>query len=479
MALTRGIAIKPDPNHALTRDERSWIEGVRISHESGWTHLRVEGPAYARGFQHGYALAGQYASCLASYRFITLESFGVDYDVFAETAARLHKNKLGEEITAEMQGIAAGLTRAGEATTLDDIIGWNAWIEISGSWWPANKGDYASHAQIDRRSCRCSAFIATGSATADGGIVLAHETFDDFWNGGALNLILEIWPDSGSAIIMQSSPGYIASMTDFFVTSAGLVGAETTIAGFHGYDPAGVPEYVRIRNAMQYGATIVDFVRRLNDGNNGGYANTWLIGDVNTGEIAEYQQGLRFQALNQTQEGYFAGANWVNDPRIRNLECAFTGYNDVRQQVGARRARWPQLIDPRLGEVDAEAAKVMLADHYNLYTHREEACATTICAHYDNDPRYYMSSQEAVESAPFVGMGSMDGKVTTSAMARDMKIWARYGRACGEPFDAESYLEAHPQWNWLDGHLPSRRSQPWATFTGTRTGDQDLSSGDE
>ena len=33
--------------------------------------------------------------------------------------------------------------------------------------------------------------------------------------------------------------------------------------------------------------------------NNGGYANMWLIGDIKTGEIADYEQGLIYQNLQE------------------------------------------------------------------------------------------------------------------------------------------------------------------------------------
>ncbi len=450
----------------LTTQEAQWVEEATMNQQHGWTHLRISGEPLKRGFQHGFLLSEHYKKAVETYRFITMESFGVPYSFFVEAAVKLHKDKLGQEITEEMNGIAQGLTKAGVPSSLDDIIGWNAWIEMTGSWWPTAKGNYAAHGRTESRKCKCSSIIATGSATEDGGIVLAHETFDDFWNGANINIILEIWPTEGAGMIMQSSPCYIASMTDFFVTGH-LVGSETTIAGFTGYDETGVPEYVRARNAMQYGTDINSFVELINKGNNGGYANTWLVGDINTSEIAEYQQGLKYQKLTRQNDGYIAGANYVTDPQIRNLECQFTGYNDIRQQTGARRTRWPQIVEPHLGKITGDTAKAMLADHFDLYSDKEWPCATTICAHYDEDPRYYMSSPEAVENAPFVAMGSMDGKVTTTSLAKEMKMWGRYGRACGAAFDADAYLKQHPQWGWMKGHLPSRPSQPWSLFAGT------------
>src|SRR5207249_9034866 len=54
---------------------------------------------------------------------------------------------------------------------------------------------------------------------------------------------------------------------------------ETTITGFTLFDPAGSPEFYRARKALQYSDSIDDYVRIMLDGNNGGYANDWLLGD--------------------------------------------------------------------------------------------------------------------------------------------------------------------------------------------------------
>ena len=48
--------------------------------------------------------------------------------------------------------------------------------------------------------------------------------------------------------------------------------------------------------------------------NNGGYANMWLIGDIKTGEIADYEQGLIYQNLQKKTDGWFFGDNAPTDP---------------------------------------------------------------------------------------------------------------------------------------------------------------------
>jgi hypothetical protein len=61
---------------------------------------------------------------------------------------------------------------------------------------------------------------------------------------------------------------------------------ETTISQFIGWNSNGIPEFARARKAMQYASSIDDYIAIMRKGNNGGYANDWLIGDRKTGEIA-------------------------------------------------------------------------------------------------------------------------------------------------------------------------------------------------
>jgi hypothetical protein len=50
-------------------------------------------------------------------------------------------------------------------------------------------------------------------------------------------------------------------------------------------------------------------------------------------------------------------------------------------------------------------------------------------------------------------------------MAKNLSFQARWGSACGMPFDAKKYLEAHLQYDWIRDILKDRPSQPWTEFT--------------
>lgn len=454
------------PTAGLTAEQQAWVAQASRENVNGWLHVKIQGAPFARGFQYGFLTAAEFAEAIRVYTEMTYQTMGMDYSFFVEKGAEYHKDKLTPEIAEEMEGIAAGYTAAGVATTLDDIIGWNAYMEMTGYWWPTVATQYANSAPTGNRKSHCSAFIATGSATADGQIVIGHESFTEFWNGQYMNVVLDITPDDGYRMVMQTSPGWIASMTDFWVTGGGLMVVETTMVGYQGYDVTKVPEYVRARNAAQYGESIDHWVTLMDAQNNGGYANMWLIGDIETGEIANYEQGLIYQNLQKKTDGYFFGDNAPNDPRIRYLESTDTGYNDIRQQTGARRMRWPQLLEQYNGRIDGEIGQIMMADTFDPYLGYTEPSSRTICSHYDVDPMYYVSDPNAVWNIPFYPAGSVDGKVATAEDARTMSMRGIFGRADGAPFDAAEFLRVHPQWNWQEGYLVSRSSQPWTYFPG-------------
>lgn len=161
---------------------------------------------------------------------------------------------------------------------------------------------------------------------------------------------------------------------------------------------------------------------------------------------------------------FYYGCNACHNPRIRNLECVDNGYNDVRQQTGARRARFEQLMPQLAGTIDDDVAKRILADKFDPYLGYINACSRNICAHYDVDPQYYADDSHGVWNVPFFPGGSCDGKCASAEDIEALRMWGIFGRADGEPFDADEFMAQHPQWNWQRGYLYDRPSQPWTLF---------------
>ncbi|PKN33289.1 MAG: hypothetical protein CVU61_14195 [Deltaproteobacteria bacterium HGW-Deltaproteobacteria-19] len=430
--------------------------------QDGWIYLHIEGAPYERGMQHGFLLAPELDRVLRNIRSLTYLETGKEWDFFVQAADRLFTRRLDPEFLAEIKGIAAGAQKAGVRITWKEVLAWNGYAELTGYWWPNAMAKYRYANRIPAVSDHCSAFIAAGKATKDGKIVMAHNTWNDFQIGQFANLILDILPDRGYRIFMQSVPGYIHSKTDFFVTGAGIMGTETTIGGFGMYREKAAPAFFRVRKAMQYAWTLDDFVRTMRHRNSGGYANSWLLADTKTNEIMRFELGLEFYNVERTKDGWFIGFNAPLDPRIRNLECGNTGFADIRRHQGARQVRLTQLMRQHDGKIDTETARQILADHYDVYLKKDNPCSRTVDGHYELDDRAFMS--QPGRPLPFQPRGTVDGKVMDSDMAKDMAFWARFGNSSGMPFIAEEFLKENIQWEHLRGYLDDRPSRPWSLF---------------
>jgi hypothetical protein len=318
---------------------------------------------------------------------------------------------------------------------------------------------------------KCSAFMAVGKLhTKTGEIICSHISFDNFITGQFYNVILYIDTSASSTsdkpsynILMQTIPGGIYSSTDFFVTSAGFIGTETTIGGFNALEVR-APICVRTRKSMQYSKTLDDYLKYFKENNSGDYANTWYIGKTKKDEngdveIMRIELGLKYINVERTTDGYFIGFNACYDARIRNIECINDGFYDIRRHSGARRVRLEQLIKKYKGEIDVNNAREIISDHYDVYTESEVKCSRTVCAHYELDKREYMSQE--YRPKPYQPRGSVDAKVGSSTLCNEMKFVARWGNACGTPFNKNEFCDKHGQWDYQRPFLEDRPEQPW------------------
>jgi len=177
---------------------------------------------------------------------------------------------------------------------------------------------------------------------------------------------------------MDGLPGVITSDDDFGVNARGLLVTETTIAQFEGWDPEGKPEFSRSRKALQYSDSIDDFVKIMLDGNNGGYANDWLLGDNKTGEIALFELGLKEHSVRRTKDGCFVGSNFPVDPKLIKAETTFDP-TKKESSPNARRTRWEQLMSEHRGKIDLDAAKRFETDVFDVIEKKAGANDRTLC----------------------------------------------------------------------------------------------------
>ena len=81
-----------------------------------------------------------------------------------------------------------------------DIVALNGGIELPQYYVPwLNKREHAANAPHIVPEGRCSAFIATGSYTKDGKIVIAHNNWSSYAEGSRWTVIFDIHPAHGHA----------------------------------------------------------------------------------------------------------------------------------------------------------------------------------------------------------------------------------------------------------------------------------------
>jgi hypothetical protein len=432
---------------------------------NGWKYISINGKPKERGYAYGYLCTKEFKEIQIMLNFLIMEAYGHEWTYFIDKIAKDFKDltvKEFPELYDEMVGITEGLNAGGCHTTIDEIIAWNFYLSIS-YWYPYGSDSYNSKEGGSGAKDHCSAFMAVGDWTEDGKIVCAHNSFSDFIDGQYSNIILDINPEKGHRIIMETSPCWIWSGTDFFVTSKGIIGTETTIGGFIPYEKK-FPIGYRIRKAMQYGNTLDEYCEILLHENSGDYANSWLFGDINSNEILRIELGLKYHNIERTKNGFFIGFNAPYDEKIRNLEVNNSGFYDVRRHQGARHVRLSDLMDEHKGKLNIEVAKQIIGDHYDVYLEKDNnPCSRTVCSHYDLDPREYMS--QVGRPQPFALHGAIDGFICTSKLAENMSLIGKFGSSCDIPFNKNDFFKKHRQWEKFSPYIKDRPFEPWTEFT--------------
>jgi hypothetical protein len=426
----------------------------RGEERNGWIPVRLAGEPAQIGFQHGYLLAPEVADALAAQELLLVHDTKRDWATLRAAAEKVLWPRVEEEYRQELRGIAEGLTARGVRADLWDVLVLNANLELGYYTRWLDKAKPAATPE------RCSAFVATGSWTRDHRPVIAHNNWSGYLEGERWNVVFDLRPTHGQRILMDGMPGLIHSGDDFGMNAAGIAITETTISEFRGFDPAGVPEFVRARKAMQYATGIDDFDRIMRAGNNGGYANTWLVADTARNEIARLELGLVHMTLERTTDGVFFGANFPIDPGLAAEETDFPAH-DPAVSACARRTRWEQLMPEFKGRIDLAAAKRFLADHVDAYAGKADAPSErTLCGHVDLSPRGMKPWQDEFGPA-----GTVQAKAADAAMVGRMELEAAMGHPCGLDFHAAEHLARYPQHAWQKGLLRDLPSRPWTRFS--------------
>ena len=447
------------------KPEHPLLKGAYRIEKEGWIYVHLEGKPFQIGYQHGYLLWDNlnqsWSACIHVYW--SEEEFG-DWWYAARDISRLYIwPKLTAEMKVEIEGITAGVRARGLDWDKWDILAFNSWADIDAYWdiWAEERGHPTrGHVPLPRREKGCSAFIATGSWTATGEIVIGHNTWAGYAGDGYWNVIFDVEPNKGYRIVYQSTGGCIWSGQDWIYNEAGLMVCETTLPGMYTYNVEGIPVFVRERYAMQYGSTIDDFIEIMTYENNGAYSNEWLIGDVKTGEICSLQLGCYVWDIERSFDGFIGSSNYPKGPNVRTE--TYYDWTIPWTSGYCRNARWEELKTECEGLIDCEVGKTMLSDHKDMWTGAFEASSRTICGHCEaetNVPPYAYPRPS----------GAYDGKVTCSSLVTsEMGMWGRWGHPCGTPFIAADFLALHPEY---ERQLPYLQDLPptwpvaWTYFT--------------
>ena len=422
--------------------------------QAGWIVLHIEGQPYERGYQHGRLLAPEiagYLRCFAATLCPRAPAEG--WRSTRRLANALFVRRFEKEFLEEMKGIADGATAAGarfddRPIDLVDIVAMNCWPEIEtldsaleatptgleGIRFPNPQ----PRAKPEPRPEHCSAFAATGPATADGKIVFGHITMFGLYPANFYNVWIDVKPAKGHRFVMCAYPGAMQSGMDYYINAAGLLIAETTI-GQTRFNIQGQTEASRIRQAIQYAATIDEAVEILKKDNNGLYTNEWLIGDINSNEIALFELGTHKSKLHRSSknewiggtEGFYWGCNNTKDLELRLETVASVDGRpaNIVFRPSDRDIAWQKLFQHHKGKINADFGRL------------------------------------AFTTPPIAGFPSLDAKFTTTEMARKLQSWALFGPPLGrtwEPTQEERhrYPEIKPlvsnPWTILHTNPPAK-----------------------
>jgi hypothetical protein len=388
--------------------------------QDGWTVLHIEGEPYERGYQHGRLMAHEIAAHLRC--FAAVQGHQAPAEAWQQTrkiANALFLRRFATEFLEEMKGIAAGASAGGgrifgRPIDLVDIVALNCWPEIE-TLDPALEALPTGlegkrfllegpRAKPAPRAEHCSAFAATGPATADGKIVFGHITMFGLYPANFYNVWLDIKPAKGHRVLMCAYPGAMQSGMDYYMNDAGLLIAETTISQTR-FNPQGLSEASRIRQAIQYAGSIDAAALILSKDNNGLYTNEWLLGDVNTNEIALFELGTRASKLHRSSKnewvggttGFYWGCNNTKalELRLETIPSVTGRPANLVFRPFERDQAWQRLYYKHKGKIDVNFAK------------------------------------EAFTTPPIAAFSSLDAKFTTTDMAKNLQSWALFGPPLG------------------------------------------------
>jgi hypothetical protein len=285
-----------------------------------------------------------------------------------------------------------------------------------------------------KKDLRCSAIFKYDRVARE--MYFGHSTWDNFDMGGIRQLKRYVYNLKGYSkveISMSSTPGFLSSVDDFFLTSLGLAVVETT----NGNTNPVLWEKVSIKSVLSWARSMAANILASTTKawsstfcmeNSGTYNNQWMILDLNkfqtfqNDRAMKYMENDTFRVLEQLPgsctvgdmtghieaEGYWAS---YNIPFFENVWKS-SGFDKLRPKVDyshSTSAR-AQIFATRQATVkDLNSLKAIL--RYNDYTNDPVA---------HGDPCRAISARcdlNPVTAPNFRLEGGMDAKATTASVA--------------------------------------------------------------
>jgi len=414
---------KINPNEEI-ENEYKYQNAYRYNAQ-GWIYLHLEGEPYERGYQYGHLVAEEIIDSMYRWKeFIvskhTDKHFFLDpvpdknlderiWDVYINRAKLNFLNKVPDEYLKEIEGIADGIKDKGlkvfnREITFEDILVLHfiqdimfsnfqfihksfsllniissrvlsvfskfssRGIELFDMLAKWSLGKLLTPRDFEEHPGHCSAFIATGEYTEDGGIVVAHSTVIDQIIAQRCNIIVNVEPTEGYSFTMTTFPGSVWSQEDWYQNEKGIVLTETELRQGP-FSIRKTPKGIRSRTAIQYSESIDDVIRILQHNNNGLIPNEWLIGDKKTGEIASLEQAYYNTPIKRSYSDFYWSSNVPHNEKVKTE--IFGGFNAFKPledlvyngyDVG-RSTKFEELKEKYKGEVNLETAKEILATY--------------------------------------------------------------------------------------------------------------------
>ena len=391
--------------------------------DGGWIVLHIEGEPYDRGVQYGQLVASELALFVDKLAILQDKADPVrGWDRQRTLADALMLRKFEPEFLEEMKGIADGAAKAGakfrgRALDVLDVVTANSDIDLgeiaaatrvtasplTGRSFLKAEDEAAAGGKGDR----CSSFIATKSASADGRVVMGQIfMWPPGYTGVDWNVMVDVQPVKGHRFVMQTFPGGISSGADWYINDAGIVIGETTVQQTP-FNPDGTPEANRIRQAAQYATSIDQVAEILKNKNNGLYTNDWTIADIKTDEGAVFLLGTKETKMWRTgSKGHPADTpGGLKD---------FVWADNNNRDMGVRKERVP----------NAENEPVDLA----FNTWNRDIAFQDFYKRFGQGKFDLQVGVELNASSPINRPHACDGKLTTSEMAEKLMFIAHFGK---------------------------------------------------